>query len=194
MNKPTPISYTSEQYGFTATAETPAQIVNEKGLRCLNGGRGLINGKMNRRLVSIDNKPELKAEVDAWLSEWAAYEAFKAAEFAANVPGYDALRKAQDAAEEEANRVARQFNRAMDNDGARLPKSEDASLRATARTLAAEYPRAAMYLRAQAYTEASNHNKSAAGRKAMAIIATGGSIEDALYTLEHWLPESAWNN
>jgi len=80
------------------------------------------------------------------------------------------------------------------NDGVDAPKPIDETLHEKADRLAIEYPRAAVYLKAKGYTYASNYHKTGAGREAMEIIATGGSIEDANKALENWLPEeSMWD-
>lgn len=115
---------------------------------------------------------------------------------AANDPlyGLDELRAAQDAAYNEEHRYQDQFERMMDdenNDGARPPKALDESLRTHADKLAARYPRAAAYLRAEGYTYSNNHHKYGAGKKAMTLIASGGNLDEAETILKNWLPESS---
>ncbi len=50
-----------------------------------------------------------------------------------------------------------------------------------------QYPRAALYVTAEGYANASNYKKMAAGREAMEIIRTGGSLKKAKKCLENWL-------
>lgn len=107
-----------------------------------------------------------------------------------NVPGLDELRKAQDAAYNEDRQYSHQMDRMMDdeqNDGVNPPAPINQSLREIANNLAKQYPRAAVYLRAEGYTGASNFKKYGAGKDAMEIIATGGSIEDAKAILDNWM-------
>lgn len=110
----------------------------------------------------------------------------KETQLTTNVPGLAELRKAY--ANEENYREA--FGRMMEdeqNDGARPPKpvmikSDD---------VAQQYPRAAMYIKAEAYSRASHYAKSSAGDKAMELIQQGGDLKEAQKILDNWLPESA---
>jgi len=108
---------------------------------------------------------------------------------ARNVPGLDELTKALDAAYNEDCRYDDQTNLMMDdeyNDGSRPPAAIDTSLRSYADQLSAQYPRAAVYIRAQGYTAASNFKKYGAGKAAMKLLAGGGSIEAAEAILSNW--------
>lgn len=126
----------------------------------------------------------------------AAYGAVLAAECEAEqarleaaVPGVHALRAAYDG--ETAYQDA--FERMMadeQNDGVNPPRRPASN----SDELAAQYPRAVVYLRAEGYSCAAHDLKASAGRKAMNILASGGSIEDAENILSNWLPASvAWN-
>lgn len=195
MQQPKPLTYTTPYK--TVVIETLSDIKTVKGVECLDGGTVQHNGKTVAYYVQIANKPDLAKLVLDWRAEWDAYNAYKAAEFAANVPGLDALRTALEDARYERRRYRAQLDAMMDdegNDGTNPPAPVDPSLDETARRLAAEYPRAAVYLRAEGYTRSNNVDKYIAGKKAMEIIATGGTIEDAVATLDNWLPEgSRWN-
>ena len=112
-----------------------------------------------------------------------------------NVPGLKELRKAQDAAANDNERYHRSFERMMDdegNDGARPPRRIDESLAEKATRLATQYPRAAMYLQAEGFTYASAVAKYSAGKKAMELISTGGSIAEADEILRSWNSDF-WN-
>jgi hypothetical protein len=188
MIKPQAIEYTT-QHGHTINLDDPHKLVVEQGFKCINGGTVKHSGKNVRLMVRYDNKPELAAKIAAWLEDWKHYEASKAAEFARNVPGLAELEAAKDAASNEEYRYELELNRAMDSEGGFSPRSLDTSLRDRANKLVDQYPRAAMYLRAKA-----NHHKSTAGNKAMDLIATGGSLDDAAEILTNWVPEeSIWN-
>lgn len=114
-----------------------------------------------------------------------------------NIPGLEELRKALDAVQNDEGRYAAEFANMMEdeqNDGVNPPAPRNQALRDKADALKAQYPRAAMYLRAEGYACSNNINKYAAGIRAMEIISNGGDIEDAEYALNNWLPESAlWN-
>jgi len=136
-----------------------------------------------KRIVLLaDTRPDLAAQI----AELRQAEADAADLRVRSLPGLGKLEAAQDAAEDERDRYQSGMHRMMDdehNDGARPPQPIDESLAANARQLAAQYPRAALYLRARRQAEsthwADNTGKGAAGRQAMEILATGGSIEDA---------------
>lgn len=102
------------------------------------------------------------------------------------VPGLEQLREAR----EDGMRYREECNRMMEdesNDGVNPPAKPVVS----SSDLAAQYPRAALYLKAESYSCASNDRKSSAGTKAMRILAEGGSEDEAQAVLDNWLPESA---
>lgn len=105
------------------------------------------------------------------------------------IPGLEELQAALDSQEEYQD----SFSRMMadeDNDGARPPSTPVGNVE----DLRRQYPRATLYLRAEAYSQASNHHKASAGEQAMEILAAGGKEEEAAKILDNWLPEDAcWN-
>ena len=113
----------------------------------------------------------------------------KTQKLSTNVPGLEQLR----AAYNDEERYHEQFNRMMEdeqNDGARPPKP----VAAKSSDVAKEYPRAAMYLKAEAYSRAGHYAKASAGEKAMKLIQEGGDLAEAQTILDNWLPkESTWD-
>lgn len=113
----------------------------------------------------------------------------KAARLAQHIPGLEVLRSAINAHDD----YQRGFERMMEdeqNDGVNPPRLPGAD----PDELAKQYPRAAAYLRADAYSDAAHDQKANAGRKAKELLESGGSIEDAESILANWLPKSAqWN-
>lgn len=187
MKQPEPLTYKIQDK--TITISTLNGIVDMDGIECLDGGIVRNNGEDVRFLVRIDNKPDLAKMVADWRADWVAYKSGVIAELAINVPGLDELRKAQDAAYNEEHRYNDQMDRMMDNednDGVNPPAHINQSLRKQASILTTQYPRAAVYLMAEGYTESDNLSKYSAGKDAMEIIATGGSIEDAKSVLANW--------
>lgn len=133
-------------------------------------------------------KPEILAEIKRQKAEEkAAYEARQAKINA--IEGLDIIRKAIDA--EENFRAS--FNRAMENGSCLFPSQPKES----SAELKKEYPRAAAYLKAEAYEHASNYAKSAAGKKAKERIINGEDYTKVLADMEaEWTKaaqESIWN-
>jgi len=95
-----------------------------------------------------------------------------------SVPG---LAELQDAQNEWAS-YHDQLQDAIDRGVVVAPKKPTSDLNA----IADQYPRAAMYLRAEAYCQASHNQKWAAGKKAKEIILSGGPLNDAEQTLDKW--------
>lgn len=116
----------------------------------------------------------------------AAGLAAEKARLAEHVPGLDALRSAYNV-EEGYDRAFTAMMEDEDNDGVRPPRKPATD----AAALAAQYPRAALYLKADAYSCAAHDCKASAGRKAMDLLASGGTIEQAEHILANWLPASA---
>lgn len=113
------------------------------------------------------------------------------------ISGLSELEEAQDAAYNEDCRYQIEFDRMMNNeynDGAKPPRPIDETLARKASYLAGQYPRAEVYLRAKSYTQSDNHHKYGAGKRAMELITSGGSLDEAEEILRNWLPEeSIWN-
>jgi hypothetical protein len=202
IEKPEPIKYTisdDDKYapGREITIETPSDIKAIQGQRCLNGGTVHRGGKTHPLYILIDNKPALAAKINQWIAEWNAYDTAKAAEFDRNVPGYDELKDALAVAEKEEYRYHKQFNAMMENeynDGAFPPTKLNTSLREKASALTSQYPRAAIYIKAENFTYSNNNYKFSAGRAAKELIAEGGSLTEAKEILNNWLPKEAmWN-
>lgn len=97
------------------------------------------------------------------------------------VPGVEVLRDAI----YQQNNYFSDFNRMMDdeqNDGVNPPIKPTLSLE----ELNLKYPRAALYLTAEAYECAGHFAKTSAGTRAKKLLADGGSIEDAKKILDTW--------
>jgi hypothetical protein len=105
----------------------------------------------------------------------------------ANVPGLDILRAATDAHGDYSDGFARMMESEA-NDGVSPPKLPTSDLAA----IRAQYPRAALWLRADCQANgASDDRKAAAGERARDMIESGVDLDAALRVLENWLPESA---
>ncbi|MBL1293052.1 MAG: hypothetical protein COB61_004185 [Thiotrichales bacterium] len=82
------------------------------------------------------------------------------------------------------------FNKAMEdehNDGVDMPAYPSSDVDALSR----QYPVAALYIKADAYTDAGHHLKSAAGDKAKKMLVEGCDLAVAEAVLDNWLPASA---
>jgi hypothetical protein len=123
---------------------------------------------------------------------WAAYQeeigsriaAEDAAERAA-IPGVAELR----AAKEDEERYRREFAQMMEdeqNDGVRPPRCAKVSVAEVAK----RYPRAAVYLRAEAYSYACHWAKAKAGEEAMQILLAAGAESEAVAKLDNWLSDN----
>ena len=140
------------------------------------GGKKLSKSEME----ALKNaKPEIVAELKARKdAETKAREDAKA-RLAANVPGLEILRDVL--TRQEMYHDA--FNRMMEdegNDGARPPKRPTDDIEG----LKAQYPAAVAYLKAEAYEDASNYAKSAAGKKAKQAIADGVNYSEVIAQME----------
>lgn len=96
-------------------------------------------------------------------------------------PGITLLREAY----EQECEYREAFNRMMDdeyNDGVRSPKAPTLNYD----KLAEEYPRAALYLKAEGYTFAANYAKVSAGEKAMQMLKCGHSLDEVQAVLNNW--------
>jgi hypothetical protein len=144
-----------------------------------------------RLTLRVSDKPGLKVLRDAAVTAVAAIATEKQARLLAAVPGLDELRAAIHAACDDEDRHDRQFNAMMEDGGGRAPQPINPALAERANALRSQYPRAALYLKADGYAGASNHHKAGAGTRAMELLAAGGSEAEAAKILENWLPESA---
>ena len=156
---------------------------------------GTINGQKNSgitldkasSLLVRDTIKQTRADnIDALRAGVRAKAEAEKQELDKKIPGLSIL---QDAYADEAYYHAA-FNRMMNNeynDGARPPKAP----RHNIAELEQQYPAAALYIKADGYEGASHYLKSAAGKKAKALLLEGGSIEDAAAILDNWLPKDA---
>jgi len=136
---------------------------NVEGFVC----KGKVNGKEMMICAQIQK------------SDWDVFRAGVRAELLTNVPGLEILENARNA----EHQYMEDFNAMMDdeqNDGVNPPskptvKSSD---------IAAQYPIAAAYLKAQSYEYASHFTKSAAGRKAKNAISEGKDYVVAIEKME----------
>jgi hypothetical protein len=151
--------------------------------------------------IRLANRPELEALAVAWETDRdrRAAEARQAAvaaaaQLAANVPGLAEVRAAVSASVREMDRSRQDFQRMMDRGDGIGPAPERTDLHETAKTLRAQYPRAAAYLAAEGQSMASNCDKAAAGAGAMKLLATGGDLAEAVRIMRDWLPAETWND
>jgi len=179
---------------WTATKDAPniggrtftgGKVVTHAGEKVVDFGSVIVDGKDRRLMVRIAGKPDLQAAVEA--AEEADRQAKRAAteQLAKNVPGLKELRTAIDAEVEYRDRF-REMMEDGDNDGVNPPRSPETNVG----ELQAQYPRAALYLRAEGYTRASHWAKAKAGREAMAILADGRATEEAKSKLDNWLKDN----
>lgn len=175
-------------YGRITLSSRSQLVTSPDGIACLKSDQRLkAGGKFRIIHVRLDNKPELAAKVAGWEAELDAHEAEKMAEFVKNVPGLNELEAAQEAAYNEQSRYDHEFDRMMETGHSIGPKSVDKSLQEKANALTAQYPRAALYLRASEFCLSNNSNKYAAGEDAQELIASGGNLEDAKVLLNTWV-------
>jgi len=114
-----------------------------------------------------------------------AHSAFKAAKLENAVPGLKLLQSAL----YEESRYMGELNDMMDdeaNDGVFCPTMPDSDIDA----LKARYPRAAVYVMADSYSNASHDQKASAGRRAKDLLLSGGDIDVAKDILNNWAKNS----
>jgi hypothetical protein len=170
--------------GKTFTGGVPVLMRNDRLVKFAEK----IDGK--EVYIRIADKPDLALLVAEYDQAVADEKAKAKADLEAAVPGLTELREAQRASICDAERFHRQFEAMMEdeqNDGVYPPKPENKTLAEKANALAVQYPRAALYLKAERQYEntswADNTGKGAAGKKAMEILANNGSIEESLSAL-----------
>ena len=146
--------------------------------------------QLGTQVVRADVADLVDAAAADYRRELAAKRAGGEAALHAAVPGLKELRAARDAAELHGERFGRMMEDES-NDGARPPAPPTGPSPAE---LAAKYPRAALYMRAEDYSLASHDRKASAGKRAMQMIRDGASEEDVRKVLENWLPDSAFDN
>lgn len=134
-----------------------------------------IDGKQVRVAISVEIGNKIGSEQAR--AEQAALEAA--------IPGITLL----EAAHYSETAYMEAFNRMMEdehNDGVRPPKAPAHNTD----ELSKQYPRAALYIKADAYSAASHDQKSAAGDKAKRILRSGGSEAYARDVLDNWLGDT----
>jgi len=191
------------------TFTIPANVASPVAGRTLTGGvpsRRVINGNVtavvvfpaeengfdrqkygDEIVVRTGDKPELAALAKE-------YEAAKDQAFEDAIPGILEILDLSKKVSGDGARYAEQFSRMMENegnDGIRPPKpADEASAKRLAEKLA-KNPRAAQYLRALAFEEASNYMKAAAGKKAKSMLLAAEPTDKAQAVLDDWTGEKA---
>ncbi len=173
------IEVTPEAADQFATTTTGSRVENGL-LKC--GEVRTTAGKRVRLSLKIEGKPELAvliADLQARQAEIAQATAAREARVAA-IPGLAALRAAISAREDAYAR----YQRASEHG---YPAREAHAWHVAehvARDLATEYPHAAGYLKAEAWSRAANYAKAAAGSRAMARMADGEDYMIVLADME----------
>lgn len=106
------------------------------------------------------------------------------------IPGVTEAIRLSDSAYNESERYSRQFEAMMtdeDNDGARPPRAQDQTIATRLKAHLATRPEAALYLQAKNTYDsthwADNTGKGASAKRAMEILETGGTVEEAKIAL-----------
>ena len=128
--------------------------------------------------LDIESSNRLEQAIKA--KEAAAHEAYQH-QLAAAVPGIEALRNAYAEDNAEYHRL-REVIESGDSVFISSGKNHPEIIAA----LEAQYPRAAVWIEANDYENASHYAKAAAGGKAKKVLEDGGSIEDAEAILKNW--------
>ena len=136
--------------------------------------------------ASVATNPGLAEAVAEYHARVEAARKAEAAALEAAVPGLAEIRMLSDLVGADAARYEREMDAMMEdenNDGVRPPKAIAENVAEKLRGLLAGNERAALYIRAKRQDEgvswADNTGAGAAGRKAMEILAGGGTIEEA---------------
>jgi len=142
--------------------------------------------KLKIRNVALGQKMmgELKARkaeiIDYLVTEEAAAKA-AAEDRKAKIAAIEGLAELQAAIDAEAN-YHHEVNRRFEDEA--LSSIMPARPKVNAEDVAAKYPRAAAYIKAENWTYASNHAKNAAGRKALERIINGEDYEQVLAEMD----------
>lgn len=110
------------------------------------------------------------------------------------IPGVSEILRLSKSVRNDGARYSSQFSRMMEdegNDGARPPKLTNDDAEKRLKEMLAANPRAAQYVRALAFEDASNYMKAAAGTKAKNMLLAGESAEKAKGALDDWTGEKA---
>jgi len=170
--------------GKTVTGGVPSTIVVDRKVIKGVQFQTEIDGK--KVFARLEGKPDLQVLVDQHEAAKTAASAAAAQELEAAVPGLRDLRTLAARVENQEEDFRRGMNRMMEdesNDGVFPPRQPSQVLREQYEAAKVAHPRAALYLRAERQAEsaswADNTGKGAAGRDAMQVLESGGSLEDA---------------
>jgi len=148
----------------------------------VEAGNGMINIKhIARGKKHIEEIKSRKPEILTYLAEKKAAEEAARRERETKIKaivGLEELEAARNAEEEYFN----EFNRCMENEA--LSSFAPAPPAVSSKVLAATYPRAAAYVKAEAWKYASHYAKVAAGKKALERIINGEDYEQVLAAME----------
>lgn len=140
-------------------------------------------------VMTTEAKPAFDAALDEYRSNHIKARESRENALELAVPGLAKLR----AARANEARYREEFDQMMEdegNDGVNPPVKPAVS----SSDIAAQYPRAALYLKAESYSYATNDRKASAGAKAVRLLTEGGSEDDAKEILDNWLPASAYTD
>lgn len=178
-----------ELRGITATGGVPQKYAIDGKLIDVVAFETKINGRPVATRVA--GHPDLEQAVADYKSQTEAYKQAGQDAMESAIPGVHALLTLADDASNDEVRYAEAFDRMMEdegNDGVRPPRPVNSARAEKLAAMLKEFPRAALYLRAKQQNEsahwADNTGKGAAGKKAMEILESGGSIEDAESALQ----------
>jgi hypothetical protein len=122
-----------------------------------------------------------RAALEAWdqaLQDYRRHLVDKATSKESQIEGLEELRAAQGA----EHTYQKKFRHMMEQEDVRAPSKPLLSFP----ELAKKYPRAEVYLRAEAFEDATNDQRSAAGTEAKLCILNGGSAQKAEEILDSW--------
>ncbi|WP_425248755.1 hypothetical protein, partial [Chelonobacter oris] len=105
-----------------------------------------------------------------------------------NVPGIEELREAY-----LQNEIAYENRRSSIEQGTGVILGDEENTRLKVQELEEKYPRAALWHKANGYTNSSNIDKYSAGAKARDLLENGGDMKEAEHILDNWL-KKVWDN
>ena len=157
-------------------------------------GKDGIKVMRNATKKDIEKIRELKDVIIAELKKQKAAEKAAAEEREAKINAIEGLKELQKARNAEED-YHHEFNRRMENES--LSSFLPARPAVSSKEIAAQYPRAAAYIKAENWKYANNYAKVAAGQKALERIINGENHEQALADMEaEWdahREENMWN-
>lgn len=161
---------TIEKIGMISQPYQHIGVIRYEGDNCAY----LASGDKKIIVGTADTKKVIDAE-----------RAYREAKLEAAVPGITLLRAAMrgEAAYFEAMQAMMEDEM---NDGVKAPTHQKLDIEA----IRSQYPRAALYAKADGYHDASHYAKSSAGKKAKELLENGGSLSDAEEILNSWHKDS----